>query len=436
MTVLAVPCMLLAVVAVVAGTVPLVLGIAAVGFLLVLMVAGINNTALMVLCLAFATAPAYKGLASSPGAVITPTDVFLVIGLVLLAPTLLVSSFRVPTTYQIGLLVIVLPAIVSSALTTSFIRSFFDVLQLAFVIAILPLVFATFAGSEKIINLLAWSYVAGHCASALYGIAHGPVYGNRYQGLTHHPNAFSEAGLMSFALLLYLYNRRPGRLYRVVALGAMFLSVASVLMSGSRAATVVVGVLILMIPVVERSAVSTFLVSALVAVGVIAIPFLIESGTGGSALERLTGTADAVFADNARNNELVAGWTRFLAHPVIGSGFEGVELMHNVFLEVAVATGVIGLMGYLLVVYVFARPLFGTNELRRLAYVAWAFIGLVPTVPGLEDRTLCVPFALAIVVAVRELHERSGSGGPDRARDWADLGRSVAVRGEVVGSGA
>jgi O-antigen ligase len=224
--------------------------------------------------------------------------------------------------------------------------------------------------------------------------------------------------MMSFALGLYLFNRRPGRLYRLVVVGAMLASVASVLMSGSRAATVVVGVLVLMIPIVERSALSAFLVSAAGAVGLIAIPFLIKSGSGGSALERLTGSADSLVADNARNTEFSAGWARFLAHPVIGSGFEGVELMHNVFLEIAVATGVIGLLGYVLVVYVFARPLFSSVDMRRLAYVAWAFIGIVPTVPGLEDRTLCVPFALVMVVAVQALRTPPARAPMGSASDW------------------
>ena len=58
------------------------------------------------------------------------------------------------------------------------------------------------------------------------------------------------------------------------------------------------------------------------------------------------------------------------------------------------------------------------SEGNRLSYVAWAFLGLVPTVPGLEDRTLCVPFALVIVTAVRELRERPAASAVGTARDW------------------
>jgi O-antigen ligase len=418
-TVLAATFMLLVILVVVAGAVPAIFGVVVAGFLVVLIVAGIPNTGILLLVLGFATAPMYKGIASSEGAVVTPPDMLLVLGILLLAPTLLVSRFRLPIAYKVGLMVLMVPAIVSSALASAFVRSFLDVVQLSFVIVILPIALAIFARREKIVDLLAWSYVAGHCVSVLYGFATGPAYGNRYQGLSNHPNEFAMAGLMSAALLLYLFNRGSGQLYRLVLAAAMVLSVASVVVSGSRGAVVVVGALIVMIPIVERSAVPTFVVSAAVAVGVIAIPFLIESGSAGSSLERLTGTADAVVADNARLSELSAGWNRFLEHPVIGSGFEGVELMHNVYLEVAVATGIIGLVGYVMVLYVFARPLFGADELRRLSYVAWAFIGMVPTVPGLEDRTLCVPFALAIVVAVRELPQRTAATSVGNARERA-----------------
>lgn len=432
-SVLAASFMLLVIFMVTAGAVPPIVGVVLAGFLMVVIIAGIYNTGIMLLMLGFATAPMYKGIASSEGAVVTPPDVLLVIGILLLVPTLVVSKFSLPMPYKVGLLVLMLPAIVSSALASAFVRSFLDVVQLSFVIAVLPVALAIFARKEKIVERLAWSYVAGHCVSVLYGLASGPAYGNRYQGLSNHPNEFAMAGLMSTALLLFLLKRRSGQLYRLVVAGAGLLSLASIVISGSRGAVVVVGALIVMIPIVERSAVSTFLVSAAAAAGVIAIPFLVESGSAGSSIERLTGTADAGVADNARLSELSAGWARFLEHPVIGSGFEGVELMHNVYLEIAVATGVIGLAGYLAVLYAFARPLFGSDELRRLSYVAWAFIGMVPTVPGLQDRTLCVPFALAIVVAVRELPERTTTAVA--ARDWTSFERGerkVVVLGDAV----
>ncbi len=55
--------------------------------------------------------------------------------------------------------------------------------------------------------------------------------------------------------------------------------------------------------------------------------------------------------------------------------------IHNNFVEVAVGIGVFGLAGYLLVLYAFAKPLFGHGEYRRLGYVVWGYIGFGATVP-------------------------------------------------------
>ena len=48
---------------------------------------------------------------------------------------------------------------------------------------------------------------------------------------------------------------------------------------------------------------------------------------------------------------------------------------------------------YLLVMFTLARPLFSDHPLRRLGYLAWAFIGIAPAVPGLWDRTIWMPLS-------------------------------------------
>ena len=70
--------------------------------------------------------------------------------------------------------------------------------------------------------------------------------------------------MLAICLLIYLAYRHTSRSVLVTSLilvaGAV--SVTSVLMSGSRAGTVVVAGLVLMVPIVERSALHGFVVAA------------------------------------------------------------------------------------------------------------------------------------------------------------------------------
>ena len=393
------------------------IGIAA--YCLLLAVIGIRQTATLTLMAAFATAPAYKGIASSPAVTITPTDLLLILGLLVLAPTVVTQRVRLPGTYVVGILVLAVMGLSASALAENSSRSFFDLVQLLAVIAILPIAVALWHPPTRVVELLAASYVGGHIVSSGYALATGPFEGgDRYAGLTHHPNAFGEAGMMAFALLLFLYHRYRSRLARLVVVGALAISAASVVQSGSRAAVIVVAALVLLVPVVERSAVSGFLVAAGGGLVIAMLPPLLAVSGEGSALTRLAGSADAEFADNERRSALDAGIERFLEQPVLGSGFVDVERIHNVFLEIAVAAGVVGFAGFLLVMWSLARPLIDGGELARLSYTVLAFIGLGWTVPGLQDRTLWVPVVLAVLAAV-EVQERLAGRVPDEPVPYA-----------------
>ena len=403
----------------------LAIGVAA--YCLLLAVIGIRHTATLTLMAAFVTAPAYKGLASSPAATITPTDVLLVLGLLVLAPTVLTQRVRLPGTYLVGVGVLAVMGLVASALAEQSSRSFLDLVQMMMVVAILPFAVALWHPSTRVVELLAASYVGGHIVSTGYALATGPIEGgDRYAGLAHHPNAFGEAGMMAFALLLFLYHRyRSRRLARVLVVGALVISAVSVVQSGSRAAVIVVAALVLLIPVVERSAVSGFLLAAGGGLMIAMLPSLLAVSGEGSALTRLAGTGDSEFADNERRSALDAGIARFFEQPVLGSGFADVEFIHNVFLEIAVATGVVGLAGFLLVMWSLARPLIHGGDLARLSYAVLAYIGLGWTVPGLQDRTLWVPVVLAVLAAV-ELQDRLAGRAPDEpAPDAAPMAPGV-----------
>jgi len=422
--------LLILVAAAVGGALPAFLVIGAAAGLLLLSLLGSYRTAILVLMLAFGTAPMYKGLAASVGSVVTPTDLLMVLGLVLLVPTLIVVRLHIPIAYSVGIVLLFVMAFTASAAASDPLRSFMDLVQLLAVAVIFPLALTAVGGSRTSILLLAGSYVFGQLLSLAFAFIRGPVTGNRYQGLSHHPNAFSEAGLMAVALLLYLFYRYRSWWWRGAVLGAIALCGLSVIMSGSRAATVVCAVLIVMVPFVERSTASVVAFMALLAGIFVSLPLILHFGGEGSAIHRLTGAADALVADSARDEMLTIGWHRFLGHPLAGTGFQDVELMHNVFLETLVAVGVVGTIGFVMMMITLALPLFGGGIDRRLAYTAWAYIGLGPTVPGLEDRTLWVPLALAMLAAVRPVRhpedESSTAEGGARHGDRPELAEPVA----------
>lgn len=369
-------------------------------FLVVLGVIGRDRAAMLTLMAAFATAPMYKGLAPSPSSAITPTDLLLGLGVMLLVPTLLRRSVQLPLVYVMGIALILLTGTLSTVFSPDPLVSVIQFVQWQIVIVGLLVLFALWAPTWKMIDALMWSYVAGQMASVLYSPFDAAI-GNRHLGLSHHPNEFGGAGVMAFALTLYLWGRHDALWYRIIVVLAGLASAASAVTSGSRAATVVIAGLVLIVPFVERSAVKGFLVAMGGALLVFSLPFVVGSSGEGSAISRLAGSVDALGADKARLEAQDLGIELFLQHPLIGNGFSEALFVHNVVLAVASSTGLIGLIGYLLVLFTLARPIIGNHPNRRIGYTVWAFIAITPTFPGLEDRTLWIPMAAALLLAIQ-----------------------------------
>jgi hypothetical protein len=172
-------------------------------------------------------------------------------------------------------------------------------------------------------------------------------------------------------------------------------------MSGSRGVTLAVAVVAVLIPIAERSGVWAVLLGFVGASGLALLPFVVKFGGSGGALARLAGDQTAAGSDDVRTAALSEGWQRLLHSPFIGTGLDPlVGEYHNLFLEVPIAFGIFGLVAYLVICYVLARPLFTLHPLRRLSYLTWLFLIVGVTFPGINDRTIAVPLAMAILAAV------------------------------------
>lgn len=386
-----------------AATISPILAVAAALALVVFISLGTDRTGLLCLMGAFATAPMGRGIEGLSGGIGTPTDLLLGAGVLLVLPGVVHRKLGLPPVWVASLVAIATFSLVGSLITETAFLSIFSLVRWMVFLGVLPMVIAWWRPTRPVIVTLFWSYVAGHMASTAYGMGEGaaPVT-LRYDGLTIHPNGFGLAGLITIAILFYLWEHHREPVLRMVILGAGLAAAVSIWFSGSRAALAVAVVLCIMLPLVERSALSSFAVAGLGVLGLAALPLAARISGKGSALSRLLGEDDtAEVADDVRSDALQFGIDKFLDSPIFGSGLVEVEVIHNIYVEVAVAAGIVGLIAYLVILFTLARGLFGDHPERRVAWVIWAAIGIAAALPGLWDASIWVPGSLAILPALR-----------------------------------
>lgn len=390
------------------------IAIGAAAFVLMVCLTGWELGGTITVGLAFVTAPVYKGIATSPDAPVTPTDLLFVIGFVLLLPTMLRRKLRLPFTFLLGLLVVFVAGALGTLFSYAPIVSAISLVLWVAVMGGFPIFIAWWRPSMQVVTVLACCYVGGHMISTAYGLVSGPSEAGRYGGLASHYNYFAQAALFSFALLLFVLARTRTLLERLMVFGAMAVCIYSIQLSGSRAALVVLAVLVLMIPVVERSALLGFVMASLGALALVLFSLLVNVAGEDSALGRLVGGGGSQYSDQAREMGRDAGLARFSDHPILGSGVVDLFDIHNNYLEVLVAAGIIGLVGYVGILYTLARPIVSELPSRRLCYSVWAYIGFGATIPGLYDRGVWSAVALAIIPAMhwRDLNARTEEEPP------------------------
>lgn len=354
------------------------------------------------------------------------SDVLMGLGFVFLVPTMLVRRTTIPPAFAVGAFLLLVFAVVSSLLAPAPLGSLMHVIRLISANALLPLAFLLWLPDTRRLRMLAWAYVWGQVASTLLGLAEGPAVGNRYDGATGHPNVLAIGGLMAIALVLYLWHETRHR-WLVASVGLICL--LSIHLSGSRGALLAVILIGLLYPAVERSAGSAL---AVIAAATFTLPLLtwaVENvGDEDSALTRLVkGEATVQGSDSKRREELLTAFERFLGSPVIGNGLdEKLFFPHNIFLQVAVAIGILGLGAWLLMLSPFVAVLFGDSPARRLGYTSLAYLAIGMTQPSLWERNVWAALSLALVAtAVRRADPEPG---PELDPDSTDPPRQETER--------
>jgi O-antigen ligase len=376
---------------------------------------GPDRAGALALIAAFFTAPWNDVRPTEALPVVTLSDVFLAFGLVLLVPQLVARRPRMPLLYWSGAVVLVLMGMLSSFLAPSPVESLAVLSRLVIAAIMLPIAIATWGPSAKMVDALAWAYIAGQTVSTIAALFDptGDAY-ERAAGFATHPNFLGLGAQMGLALLLYLLHRvdRSWRWLVYLAGVVMFYSVS---LSGSRGSLLVMLLLLAVYPLVERTALSWYVVLTIGALALIGGNWVIASAAPGSALGRLRGEGSAMGSDQERQDSLSMGLHQFLDRPLTGSGWHDKILeIHNAYVEVAVAGGVIALLAYLFVMLALTRPLVSARHRNRMAYTAMSFaaIGLID--PYLWERIAWL--ALALVFAVPKVEAPlAGEPAPSQA---------------------
>jgi O-antigen ligase len=350
----------------------------------------------------------------------TFSDVFLLLGFGLLLPQLLSRTGRPQSLHLIGSGVLFVAGALASLACPDPVSSLGYLARMLTALLALPLAFVCWAPSRRLLDALAGAYVVGQLASMAGGLAHGPVDGNRYEGLTTHPNFYGMCGALAGALCLHLLHRvRPGHRWLVVA--AIAGCVASVLNSGSRAALLASVLIAVLYPLLERSPRAGYLLALSVTLLLAFANRLAAHAQSGSAVDRLLGTTSSQGSDDQRMAALTSTFHQFLGHPLLGGGFSVLTTQtHNGYLEVANAFGVFALLGYLAILWSMVRLVLGARQRNRLGHAAIGYGFIMLFNNTIWDRFAWVALCLVLAWAATGREVADEIADPDRAPDVAD----------------
>jgi O-antigen ligase len=375
----------------------LVLGLAG------LVMLGLDGLGMLVLCLCFFMAPYFRAFPLVSGSAVSAIDPLLMMACVLLIPRIRRGKFKASALYLCSVSALILIGTTASLASSSHFATAFEVIQWTFLALVLPLVFMALNLSKQEINRFALLYIGGQMLSTLDAFAKGPDPTNgRYQGLAGHPNYFADGAMMSAALLLYLYHdpRAKGWLMRSGWWLLMGINVFAINVSGCRGAAVGLAAVIVLVPLVEKSPISSVLAMGAAALGLVLVQPIIQSAGEGSTIARLTGQdGSGDLTTNFRLSEWSDALAKIQHSPFIGNGLSiDILSFHNNYLEVAAGIGIFGLVAYLLMLWSLTRGLFGPSLERRLLYPMVAFAVYGFTQPGFKDRSNWLPMLLGIAL--------------------------------------
>lgn len=374
------------------------LAIATASLLLAIVSLGFERTATIILTLAMGFAPLNDVRPSSAASFLTAADLLFVVGLFLLVPVVAFRRIEPPRFFVVGSIIIVSTGFLASIGSSDPGASLNHMSRFVLAALGLPLAFMLWRPSQRVVLWLASAYVAGQMVSIVYGLVQGASEtGGRYIGLATHTNFFGLSALLAATLTPYIASSVTRQSLRWVAWGAGLVCVYGIWISGSRAALLAIILVALMYPALERSVKAA---SVLYVVGTIALLFSsrLLSNSGSNALSRLQGGDNSESSDVARKEALKVAIRAFRDHPILGNGFVDALEAHSIYLQIGVAVGLLGGVGYLFILWSTISPLINIPKpYSLLGYpaLAYATIGLITNT--LWDRFIWAALTLSLI---------------------------------------
>lgn len=331
---------------------------------------------------------------------VTVSDILFVLGFGLLVPRLIVGRPKLPPLYVAGATILFTGALITSLLSPGIEGSLIGVAKIVAAMIVLVVVLNVLRPSGRLLDALAWAYVAGQIISTGYAIVRGGagMAQGRAVGLTTQPNFYGLGGQLAYALLIFLFYRVDPK-HRWIVVAAMAVVGFSVVNSGSRASLLCCALITIAWPIVERSAVAWYVIVFGGIIAALTADRVLSALGQETVLDRLQGNTSAQFSDQAREGLIQQGLDLFWQHPIQGNGWgkDTILAFHNAYLEVAVGGGVLTLVGFVLIVTALVRPLFQAGTPNRLAYAGLSYAAFGMIGPTLYDRIVWAVLALILI---------------------------------------
>ena len=374
------------------------------------------STALMVA--AFFMAPMTNfGLVKRPFTFATALFFF---AFVLVLPKLLHRPLRLPKPFLVGAVLFSAMGFVSIPLAPHPISGASFVLIGIIGVLCIPVAIAWMGPTYRQMWAMAVAFGLGSAVSGLYGLTQHQY---RNSGLTYHPVVLAYTALLSIAFVPFLLALKVrGRWLVVVPIVAVAL--VSAWTSGSRTDLLAIAALAVIVPTLQRSLWGGLAVGVVAAVILPIVVTYDPAGNSTSALNRLFGAGGGSASDDTRIGTIKTGLKLIAQSPLFGNGYDTdtTYVIHNIYLQVLEAEGIIGMIGMIMVFGTFLLALRRTRGVERaLGYPALAVVMVGFVMPYLGDHYIAFALGLSMVSVLRV------EGGRDPVAEQAkELERSLA----------
>lgn len=267
------------------------------------------------------------------------------------------------------------------------------------------------ATPEKLMGLTVTAFAVGGAAGTMAGelLGRGNDLVGRSYGLAVDSNHFGFASVLACAAGGAVALSRAPLPVRLVGGFAAAVALAGVMSSGSRAGAVGLGVVLAgTVWGLFRRGLAWTVGGVVAGVGVLATAIWL--GGDNSAVARLLGSTEsgqltADLSDQSREVLLADLLGALESSPLVGLGWSRIREAHLHVVQVAVGAGILGVIGYLMVVWaavIVARTLSGrtsSGAILAAGLMAFVVMGLAQNI--LWDRYIWIYIGMAVAVASR-----------------------------------